>query len=129
MREVVAALAGHKAPDLAAIQAALAPAVEALAAATDYVVATASRDPNAVAAGSVPFLKLWGTVAGGWQMARAALIAQDRLAAGHADQDFYRAKQTTARFYAEHVLTAAAGLSREVVAGAASVLALPPGQV
>jgi len=129
MRAVAAALAVQPDPDLAAIRAALAPAIDALAAATEYVVATMPQEPNAVAAGSVPFLKLWGTVAGGWQMARAALIARDRLAAGAGDADFYRAKRATARFYAEHILAAAAGLSREVVTGAASVLALEPGQV
>ncbi|MGH8616121.1 MAG: acyl-CoA dehydrogenase C-terminal domain-containing protein [Burkholderiales bacterium] len=129
MRAVLTALAAHDVPELAAIRAALAPAVEALAAATDYVVATAPQDPNAVAAGSVPFLKLWGTVAGGWQMARAALIARERLAGGHGDADFYRAKLATARFYAEHLLPAAGGLARTVTTGAASTLALEAGQV
>jgi hypothetical protein len=62
-------------------------------------------------------------------MARAALIAQARLAADAGDQDFYRAKLATARFYAEHLLPTAAGLAREVITGAASVLALEPGQV
>ena len=52
----------------------------------------------------MPYLKLWGIVAGGWQMARAALIAKARLDGGAEDFDFYRAKIGTARFYAEHIL-------------------------
>jgi acyl-CoA dehydrogenase len=129
MRSVAGQLAGHSTAELTAIRESLTTAIDALAAATDYVVDTFPRDPNAVAAGSVPYLKLWGTVAGGWQMARAALIAQARLAADAGDQDFYRAKLATARFYAEHLLPTAAGLAREVITGAASVLALEPGQV
>ncbi len=53
---------------------------------------------------SVPYLKLWGVVAGGWQMARAAQIAAEKIAAG--DQDpFYQAKLATAKFYMSHVLS------------------------
>jgi hypothetical protein len=37
---------------------------------------------RAASAGAVPFLKLLGIVAGGWQMARAALIAQAKIDAG-----------------------------------------------
>ena len=50
----------------------------------------------------MPYLKLFGTVAGGWLMARAALVAATKLETPEAD--FYRAKKITARFYAEHVL-------------------------
>jgi hypothetical protein len=37
--------------------------------------------PNAAFAGSVPYLMLAGTVVAGWQMARALMAAEDRLAA------------------------------------------------
>jgi len=72
----------------------------------------------------VPFLKLFGVVAGGWQMGRAALIAKRRLDEGAQDYDFYRAKIGTARFYAEHILPLAQAYKHEIVNGAASVLAL-----
>jgi len=75
---------------------------------------------------AVPYLKLFGTVAGGWMMARAALVAQARLEDPGADHDFLEAKLVTARFYAEHVLPQASSLAREVTSGAASVLALDP---
>jgi len=67
----------------------------------------------AVFAGAVPFLKLMGIVAGGWQMARAAQISAEKLGAGSSD-DFYKAKIKTARFYADHVLSQALWLKHEI---------------
>ena len=64
-------------------------------------------DLNKAFACSVPYLRLWGTVAGGWQMARAAQIAAEKIAANDSDAEFYRAKLATAGFYASHVLSQA----------------------
>jgi hypothetical protein len=73
----------------------------------------------------VPFLKLSGIVAGGWQMARAALVARRKLSRDDAgDADFYRAKIITSRHFAEHVLTQAGGLSLSIRHGAASTMRL-----
>jgi hypothetical protein len=69
-------------------------------------------DPACALAGAVPYLKLMGTITGGWLMARGALAAQRRLAERNGDASFHDAKLTTARFYAEQVLaTAPASLS------------------
>ncbi|RDU97522.1 acyl-CoA dehydrogenase [Trinickia dinghuensis] len=84
----------------------------ALAAVVDFVVKQAKTDPNAVFAGSVPYLKLAGLVLGGWQMARAALVAQDKRAE---DPSFHGAKILTARFFAEHLLPHAAALQASIV--------------
>lgn len=111
-------------PALGAIHKSLVEGIDALAAATDWLLATYPSDMKAASAGAVPFLKLFGTVAGGWQMARAALIAKNRLDAGSDDFDFYRAKLGTARFYAEHILPLAQAYRHEIVEGSASVLAL-----
>lgn len=73
---------------------------------------------------SVPYLKLWGVVAGGWQMARAAKIAAEKIAAGDKDP-FYAAKLTTAKFYASHVLTQAEYFKRQIIDGAGDVMTLP----
>ena len=127
MRSLDDELARSRNADVAAQRENLKRAVDAVAAATQWVVDTFPNDPNAVAAVSVPFLKLWGTVAGGWLMARAALIADSKLGTG-GDLDFYRAKIATARFYAEHVLPQAAAISSEVVNGASSVLAFSEAQ-
>ena len=124
MREVDARLAGQSGNDFAAIRRRFATAVDALAEAGDWLVATYSADVRAASAGAVPFLMLLGVVAGGWQMARAALIAQAKIDAGDNDP-FYAAKIVTTRFYADHVLSQAAGLASSVTEGAEGVLALP----
>jgi butyryl-CoA dehydrogenase len=67
-------------------------------------------------------------VAGGWQMARAALVAKQRLEDGAEDFDFYRGKLGTARFYAEHILPLAHVHRHAIVNGSASVLALEEAQ-
>ncbi|MFO1294913.1 MAG: acyl-CoA dehydrogenase [Rubrivivax sp.] len=91
--------------------------------AVDYVVAQGKQDPNAVFAGSVPYLMLAGTLAAGWQMARALRVAEARLAAGEAPE-FMRAKIATARFYGEHILNRAGAWRDSIVEGADAVTAL-----
>ncbi len=98
--------------------------IEAVEQAVSYIVTTYGDDVKAASVGSVPFLKLLGIVCGGWQMARAALISQQCLADGKGDSGFYQTKITTARFYADHVLSAAPGLSYTVCNGAAGALDL-----
>jgi butyryl-CoA dehydrogenase len=127
MRATVDALVGEKQGDLAAIRNALAAAIGDFEAAADFVVANFNADIRSVFAGSVPYLRLAGVVFGGWQMARAAQVAARKLAAGE-DADFMRAKIATARFYADHVLSASSGLRASIVNGAAGVLALTPEQ-
>ncbi|MCK9387749.1 MAG: acyl-CoA dehydrogenase [Sulfuritalea sp.] len=109
--------------EFVAIAAALGGGIEALRRAGDYIVANYAGDMRAVAIGAAPFLRLLGIVSGGWMMARAALVALGRIAAGDADP-FFPAKIATAHFYADHVMAAAAGLALEVEQGGASALAL-----
>lgn len=109
--------------DLAAIGARQNAAVDALEKAVSWIVANFSTDPKAAHAGAVPFLHLFGIVAGGWQMGRAAVIARSKIAAGETDP-FWVAKLSTTRFYADHFLTQAAGLAESVVAGAVGALEL-----
>jgi butyryl-CoA dehydrogenase len=68
------------------------------------------------------------TFLGGWQMARAALIAEQKLQAGEGDAKFYRAKIGTARFFADHILSQASGYRTAIVAGSAGVMALSEDQ-
>jgi hypothetical protein len=93
----------------------------------EFVVANTKSDPNAVFAGSVPYLKLAGIVLGGWQMARALLVAEEKRAE---DPSFYGAKIATAQFYAEHVLPQASALEVAIVSakGDEGVLALSEDQ-
>ena len=112
----------------ASMRANLKDTIDALEAATRWLIETFPRNPKAAAGISVPYLKLFGTVAGGWLMARAALIARSRMTQAGADQEFMKAKIATARFYAEHELPRALPLAREVTHGAESVLGLGAGQ-
>ncbi|MEO7887847.1 MAG: acyl-CoA dehydrogenase, partial [Polaromonas sp.] len=89
----------------------------------DFVAGNTKASPNAVFAGSVPYLMLAGNVVAGWQMARSLLVAQEQLAQG-VDAAFMQAKITTARFYADHLLTKAPGMRDSIVEGADSVTAL-----
>jgi len=91
----------------------------------DFVVREGRSNPNAVFSGSVPYLLLAGNLMAGWQMARALLAAEKDLAAGEGDKAFLEAKLTTARFYAEHLLSRVPGMRDAVVDGAESVTALP----
>ncbi len=89
----------------------------------DFMVAQAKSNPNAAYAGSVPYLMLAGNLVAGWQMGRALLVAEQALAKG-TDTAFMQAKVVTARFYADHILTRAAGVRDAIVDGADSVSAL-----
>ncbi|WP_433693595.1 acyl-CoA dehydrogenase [Paraburkholderia phenoliruptrix] len=105
----------------------LAQGERSLSAVVDFVVANTKRDPNAVFAGSVPYLKLAGIVLGGWQMARALLVANQKR---DEDPQFYGAKTATAQFYAEHVLPLASALEASIVSakGGEGVLGLSADQ-
>ena len=56
-----------------------------------------------------------------WQLARSFLIAQEALSQGADDSAFLHAKITTARFYADHILSKAPGVRDSIVEGADSV--------
>lgn len=115
-------------PEVAGLKNALAKAVAALAEAGIHIASNYAKDVRAVAVGAVPFLKLMGIVAGGWMMARAALVASKKIAAGDSDP-FYPAKVATAVFYGAHVLPAASGLAEVIVGGGASALVVPDDQL
>jgi hypothetical protein len=124
MEAELAALVSTNNTDVAVIRSALATALTAFREATAWMLAHHDSEPRDAAAGAVPYLKLAGTVAGGWQMARAARIANHLLASGAENDAFLRGKIATARFYAEHVLPQVAPWRDEVTAGASSTLAL-----
>ena len=125
MRSVADKAAASEDPDVRTVGIALREGLGLLEQAVAWVAATFKSDPKAVFAGSVPLLHLFGTVAGGWQTARAAIVAADKLREGdNQDPGFYKAKLGTARFYADHVLSQARGLAHAAMEGSAGVLAL-----
>ena len=122
-------LSGHADEALRVTGAELVAAVHEAKQAVAWVLGVAKQDPRLPAAASVTLLELMGVVAGGWQLARAAKVATERLAEGDADTAFLSAKPLTARFYATHVLPKAAALRATVVNGSASVMALSEEQL
>jgi len=101
--------------DLAEAGRRLAEGVQALEAATDWMLSHRGADSLA---GATPYLKLAGDVIGGWVLARQAM-----LAAG-ADDARLKAKAGLLRIYAAQVLTGAGGLAAAVTQGAAEYEAL-----
>ena len=98
----------------------LAAARKAFVDVVDFVVAQSKGNPNAVFAGSVPYLMLGGNLMAGWQMARSLVVAESKLAAGE-DAEFMKAKIATCRVYADHVLSRAPGLRDAIVEGSEGV--------
>jgi alkylation response protein AidB-like acyl-CoA dehydrogenase len=84
----------------------------------DFVAGQTKASPNAVFAGSVPYLMLAGNLVAGWQMARALIVAEDHTGD---DAAFMAAKAATARFYAEHILSKVPGIRDSIVEGHAAV--------
>jgi alkylation response protein AidB-like acyl-CoA dehydrogenase len=97
---------------------------EAFLEVVDFVAGQTKASPNAVFAGSVPYLMLAGNLMAGWQMGRALLAAEDAINEGE-EVAFMQAKVATARFYAEHLLTRVPGLRDSILEGGESACALP----
>jgi 3-(methylthio)propanoyl-CoA dehydrogenase len=74
--------------------------------------------PELVAASSVPFLRLFGNVLGGYYLVRSALLAQEDLTAKRGKPEFLASKILTARFYATHILPQSSALTEEICKGA-----------
>jgi alkylation response protein AidB-like acyl-CoA dehydrogenase len=124
MRAELDPLGSTNDPDLGAIRSSLTTALAAFEEATSWMLTHYDSQPREATAGAVPYLKLTGTVSGGWLMARAARIAHRLLASGEESATFLRAKIATARFYTEHVLPEVRTWRDEITTGAASTLAL-----
>ena len=116
--------AAHENADVKATGDALLKGVGTLAEVSQWIGMNAMGDLRKAFACSVPYLKLWGVVAGGWQMARAAKIAAEKIASGDNDP-FYLAKITTTKFYVSHVMTQAAWYKRQIIDGSGDVMTLP----
>ncbi len=78
----------------------------------------ASGEYDDALAGASPYLKMSGTVIGGWLMAREAIAATAMLESGTGDTEFARSKLVTTRFYLEQIVPQASGLSAAATAGA-----------
>jgi hypothetical protein len=117
-----AGLARH--PALAGVRKAHAEGCKALEQAVTWLMENQRRSPQAPAAAAYHLLMLLGTVTGGWQLARAAVVASERLARDPADRAFYKGKIATARFYAGQVMPQATAHSLAITTGSDALLEL-----
>lgn len=99
---------------------------EALVKAVQWLLKHGIDSPHTAGAIAFDFLMLMGTVVGGWQMARAVVVANGAVASGEGDQDFYRTKLAVARFYFDHIMPRARGYLACVLEGEESTMALDP---
>ena len=97
-------------------------ALQSLSTATSWMVGQATKDLNAIAASSVPYMKAFGLVAGGAMMAKSVLAAAQKLEYGQGDEAFLKAKINTASFYAAHILPQANMQVEATMKGAQSVV-------
>jgi len=98
-------------------------ALDRLSGATGWILEAGIKDPRRPYASSSHYLMLWGSVAGGWQMARAAGVAARHLATGEGHQEFYRSKSLTCRHYCEQVLPESEAHYQAIISGSDTVLA------
>jgi len=77
----------------------------------------AAGDVNSALAAATPYLNQFGTVIGGWLMARAAIAA--KAAPPEHTNEFLVDKVITARFYGEHLLPRANGFISGIKRGSA----------
>ena len=84
-------------------------------------VASHGSDPAWIAAAAFNFLMQAGTVAGAWQMLKAAQAASEQLADNEA---FAQSKIATAQFYIEQLLPRAGAYGQAVISGSDSIMAL-----
>jgi alkylation response protein AidB-like acyl-CoA dehydrogenase len=124
MKAFAAQLKSESNADVIAIAGQLEKSIDTLAETSTWIGMNAMGDLRKSFACSVPYLRLWGVVAGGWQMARAAQISVQKSPAAGGERDFYEAKLATARFYADHVLSQHTWLRHQIIEGSASVMKL-----
>jgi 3-(methylthio)propanoyl-CoA dehydrogenase len=124
MRQDIVELEHSTDTQVVSIGTALVSGVAALEDATVWMLQALAAQPDAALASSVDYLMLTGYVCGGWQMARAALVAS-RKNAMNEDPAFHLAKLDTARFYADKVLPKSSALLEMIRSGASSGSSLP----
>jgi len=123
-RTITGQLSAQPGDDASSIARHVNAGLDALAEATAFLVPLLTSDPRAAASAAASYLKLFGQVAGGVMMAKAATRALLKLKEGGADSSFMEGKLVTARFYAEQLLPPALPLAQTLQSAARTTLAL-----
>lgn len=90
-----------------------------LTGATAVIRTSAAKNPDEVGAAAVDYMRLFALTASGFLWARAAQVALPK-----GNEDFYRAKLATARFFMQRILPQTTALHAAIIAGAAPVMEL-----
>ncbi|MEL7447666.1 MAG: acyl-CoA dehydrogenase [Pseudomonadota bacterium] len=104
----------------------LADGVKTLDKAVATLLSSYEDDVHATNAMAFNLMMLTGTVTGGWLLAKEALTAKAKLA--DSDDEFYRTKIVTARFYAQQVMPRARAYAEALAAGSNDIMALAEDQ-
>ena len=94
-------------------------------AATMWFMQNAMANPNHLGAGAHHYMHIMGVVTLGWMWLKQAQVAKAALAGNPEDAAFYKAKLTSAAYYAERYLPDAGSLRRKLEAGSDNMMALP----
>ena len=109
---IVAEVATSNRPEFGEMGTCLKDGLAALQRSTLWMAGAIKNNPDAALAGATPYLRVFGLVAGGAYLAKAALAPDASLQ-----------HVSLARFFAENCVTAAPGLAEAVTCGSTSVLA------
>jgi alkylation response protein AidB-like acyl-CoA dehydrogenase len=93
-----------------------------LQAATMWFMQNAMAKPDNAGAGSTDYMHLFGLVVLGYMWAKMAKAANDNLASGSGDADYYKNKLLTGRFYMEKVMPETALRKARIETGADSLM-------
>jgi alkylation response protein AidB-like acyl-CoA dehydrogenase len=127
--DIVATAAALKSADdawLHTIGARLEAGLAAVQSATGWLIERRGHAQPDALAGATPYLKLMGDVVGGWMLAKGALAASEKIAAGEGPADYWRTKIGLARVFSEQVLAGAPALAGAVSQGAIDLFRATP---
>lgn len=123
IRETAAQLAGDA--ELVALGVDLAGNVAHLEGCLDWLLASGDDALADVLAGAVPFLELFGTVCGAWQLCRLALAATRRQTRGEGDAEYLASLVDLVRYYMAAEASRSAALAVTVRTAGAAVTRFP----
>jgi alkylation response protein AidB-like acyl-CoA dehydrogenase len=93
-----------------------------LQASTMWFMQNAMAKPDNAGAGSTDYMHLFGLVVLGYMWAKMAKAANDNLAAGSGDADYYKNKLLTGRFYMEKIMPETGLRKARIETGADSLM-------
>jgi alkylation response protein AidB-like acyl-CoA dehydrogenase len=117
-------IAQEKDGRVASFAAVLDSALDCLVRTTDLIRQGNAENPHEVGAASVPYLDLMTLILYCYMWARMVKVAEDALASGAEDSDFYRAKIQVGCYFLDRIMPRYKSLAEEISAGSDVVMAL-----